>query len=118
MGSVTDASFIESPLPPRSWVTLGPQYAWKEALSRMKEATMRTAMATLLWQIFFPNSNGLARGDLVRARQVPEAHLECRPYQPWSNRRCASVVISPILVSVVSLCLGPSASGGGCSTER
>ena len=48
MGSVTDACFIESPLPPRRWVTLGPQYGMKQALSRMKQATMRTAMATLL----------------------------------------------------------------------
>ena len=48
MGSVTDACFIESPLPPRSWVTLGPQYGMKQALSRMKQATMRTAVATLL----------------------------------------------------------------------
>ena len=48
MGSVTAASFIESPTPPRSWVTFVRQYGMKEALSLMKEATTRTAVATLL----------------------------------------------------------------------
>ena len=77
MGSVTEASFIESPSPPRSWVTLGPQYAWKEALSRMKEATVRTAMATLLWQIFFPEQNG---AEISEKQPLPQhlTHSFCR----------------------------------------
>ena len=77
MGSVTEASFIQSPSPPRSWVTLGPQYAWKEALSRMKEATVRTAMATLLWQIFFPEQNG---AEISEKQPLPQhlTHSFCR----------------------------------------
>ena len=77
MGSVTDACFIESPLPPRSWVTLGPQYGMKQALSRMKQATMRTAVATLLWQIFSPEQNG---AEISEKQPLPQhlAHSFCR----------------------------------------
>ena len=77
MGSVTAASFIESPTPPRSWVTFVRQYGMKEALSLMKEATTRTAMVTLLWQIFFPEQNG---AEINEKQPLPQRlpHSFCR----------------------------------------
>ena len=58
MGSVTDRAFSHSKVPLVSWVTLGRQIDVKPASDRMKPKPIASAVAELIWRIFFPSANG------------------------------------------------------------